>query len=322
MAFEWQLNPNASIIFLKQIFDLTVDQKRVFHVHGSFGDVYCQLSAIKETLLTNRDRSCAIIIDQTYSELANTAIFGLNAKILICPGHVANAHFTSLGILGDQTGVPTRLLPTIYPTIPELFASNKLGYLDFFRFLVGSSMSGPMCSIENNENVEPSVKEILTRGKSVIISADNNTHPEFPEEYWQKVIELVEERELEPVLNASGTISSEVPKLLRGSNIKKISIRPEHCVSTVKYAGYYIGSSNGFNTIQSLFNNESLGIHIINSMNKKGDVYEDKSGNKLSSSYLKLKIHCKNSFIAAQKEIEVSNFEDLDLVRSALLDWK
>ena len=178
---EWQTPKLEPLALLQNILNHCLPNSTIFHVHGSFGDVYLQLAAIKECQINNRKVS--IIIDERYSRLAQAAATP-DAKIIFAPGEYVNTVLTKLGLLGRSKTLPIRLLSTLYPMIPELILDDQLQQSAFLRQMVWSEKVGPFAEIENYEVLREEADKIILEaggklGRSILISADNNTQREL-----------------------------------------------------------------------------------------------------------------------------------------------
>jgi hypothetical protein len=90
---------------------------------------------------------------------------------------------------------------------------------------------------------------------------------------------------------------------LINNNLKKIRIPPHLAVSIPEIAGAYVGGTNGFQTIQALFNSSSIGIHLINSDTLNEGKITDNFNNRISVSNLMHKHTFSNQFLGLQQEI-------------------
>jgi len=288
---EWQFE-NSSFSNIISIARAIGDNK-VAHVFGSFGDVYFQTAIINEYNKNNED-AIHLMIDEKYKEFIEKTIQDIKVLVYYVESPKIHNLLTQNKILGEIKGLPIRLLPTIYPYIPELIYSGKLKYPDFIRTLIGSKVQGKIQSLENNEALKTEARNLLEKqklpiGNTIMISCENNTHQEFKEEIWWEVIDIIEKRGFTVCINSSGTLSSKQRNLLN-PKLKTMSIPPHLAVSIIEQCGGYIGTSNGLNGIQAYFNHTTYGIHLINASNGILNSTTDKFGNEVYPKLLGLEI--------------------------------
>jgi len=279
---EWEL-VKRSIADYSELIRLLPRERRCFHVHGSFGDVYLQCAALKERI--EEHGPVSVIIDSKYKQLIAHGL-GEDAFVVYADGNAVNSIFHSIGVHSSRGFVPTRMLPTVYPFITECVLSGRLKYSDFLRVLVGSDKNGVFPGLEENLMLGDEASNILEEagvpiGRTVLMCADNNTQTELPETFWLRVIASINRLGLTPCLNDSGNLRSEGAKLLSGTDLKRIKVPPHLAVTLASYAGTYITGNNGFATIQALFNHQTRGIHFINDFVMKDNMIPDKSGNEI-----------------------------------------
>jgi hypothetical protein len=101
---------------------------------------------------------------------------------------------------------------------------------------------------------------------------------------------------------------------LGASKWPKIKIPPHLAVTIASLSGAYIGGTNGFSTIQALFNKNVVGMHLINGESKKGAYLRDKSGNQILIDQYFHKNAFADQFVGLQKEFLIQNpILDLEL---------
>jgi hypothetical protein len=277
------MQTNYSLSILTKLVRSVPEGCEIFHVHGSYGDIYIQLSVLKEIALTGR--KVAIIVDQLYTELVMRAGENLFAAVVTANGQFIDATLTSIGLLGRHDGLPTRMMATLYPFATDLIKSGSLAYLDFLRVMAKSEAIGSMEPMETSSWHRDTAMQLLAEaevpiGKTVLMSCDNNTQLEFSEAFWLEVTALVRNAGLIPCLNASGTPrSNHQPVLLREVDyLKKIAVPPHLAVSVAAACGFYIGGTNGFTGIQCLFNETAKGLHLINCTESQAGITKEKGG--------------------------------------------
>ena len=297
--------------FLNNILNAAGKSAKIFHIHGSFGDVYFQCSAIKEA--QEKYQNICVIIDEKYKNLANDTFAEIpKVKIILFEGATAHKMFSQISILGNKHEFPVRLLPTIYPMVGESIATGLLSYTGFLRLLTESDKVGPLEKIEQQQINLKKAFQILAQanvppGNTVLISADNNTQVEFSEEFWQQICEVIRSCGWVPCLNASGTF---VPaRILAQSGLPKVVVPPNLAVSIPTAAGCYIGGTNGFSTIQALYNDRVEGIHLINGNFIQKNKISDKFGLNYKVELFFHKNMFKHEFLGLQKEILVQKNE-------------
>jgi hypothetical protein len=307
---EWQINKIRLENFVN-IMKLIPNKDHTYHVHGSFGDVYFQLSALKE-LLEEKKESFNILIDQKYENLANDAL-GMSITKYYTTGGNINILFNDLGIVGKIGNLPIRLLPTIYPGCAELILAQRLYYSDFLRGIIGSSRTGVFSKIENVNNKKIKAQEIIKSsgcepGNTLLLSIDNNTHKEFSEDFWIFIINIIKKHDVSVLLNDSGTLSYESANLLSNTDLPRIKIPPELVVTIPSIAGGYIGGTNGFSTIQALFNDNVNGLHMINALESSAGKLKDKFENEYKEDALFHAKAWRETFRNKQTELLINKY--------------
>lgn len=280
---------------------------RAYHVHGSFGDIYCQLSAIRESLHDSpANESVLVLVDPRYTSLTIDALDGFNYEFRAIDANGLNILLTQNGILGLFEKLPVRMLPSLYPIIPELISRNLLNYIDFFRFLAKSNRSGPLEYIEKDHEPFIFSSQITKPGKSVIICPDTATHRQFSPSLWEVILTELYRMGLTPILNVSSGQGSILRNIVeKFPEIEQVVVRPEIAVSLTKYAGFYLGGSIGFLTVQSFFNRQSYGVHLINAIDSPAGYSRDSNGNLYSLSQLSWQTGFPKQFVGRQLDIEV-----------------
>lgn len=286
------------------------DYERIFHFNGSFGDVYIQTACVKESL--KKDEKIAVISESRYVKLINNALAGHIINYVEVNSSVINIILNEERILGRTKVFPIRMLPTLYPMIPECIVNQKLQYIDFLRTLLeANNVKEKLPKIESdnakNEALKFLKRENIKIGKTVIISADNNTQEELSDEFWSQFIHISIENDYEICLNASGTINKEANKLM-DRNFKKINVPPELVVSIAEVAGLYASGNNGYATIQALFN-QGFGFHFIKKSNNESNVIKDKFNNDIKIDQFFHKNSFRKEFLHNQVEIIIDNYE-------------
>ena len=277
--FEYSLNNQliSNIINLSK----ALGSDKTAHLHGSFGDIYCQLSVINEYNFINENK-INILIDESYSELIKKTKSDKLCKVFFTNSNGINSLLSNFSVLGINSNLPIRMLPTVYPMIPELINEAKIAYIDFLRLLIGSKVEGKLRPIESDSDFEDAKKILhnndLPIGKTVLLTCDHNTHQEFSEEFWFNLCNFISNLGLTPCLNASGTLNSG-HKILNQSNIKRIKIPPHLAISLPAACGFFIGSTCGFQALQGFFNNKCICIHLVNAESGKYNYMKDKFGN-------------------------------------------
>jgi hypothetical protein len=318
--YEWEMNVNQPLNFLAEINKINKYESPIFHIHGSMGDVYIQISLLNEKYKAGEKFS--IIIDEKYSEIIKK-VFNDKLLILFVNEGIANTHFTKLNLLGKTKYYPIRMLPTVYPLMAELILEGKLNYVDFLRNLTNSNEEGSLKSIESKETYDQSIKYFeslgLPIGKTVILCPDNNTHHQLPSEFWNNIIKMIIKLGLTPSLNDSGSLISNSSEIKNLINIKKIKVPISAIISITKIAGYYICGTNGYSCVQSLFNDSSIGIHLIKESCDRGFVV-DKFGNKTKTQYNMHKNIYAKQFLGIQREIIIeedkSNYKLVEEIKN------
>jgi hypothetical protein len=281
---EWELKNARSLQVFAAIIRAVPANFKCFHIYGSFGDVYLQCAAVAE-ILTQHDWAICVIIDESYAQLAKNT-FGDRVRIIHANGAVINAALSQFEILSLQKEMPIRMLPTIYPMIPECILKGKLRYEDFLRVVTGSDQCGSFPEIENAEQLQSEARKILNDaglpvGKTALICADNNTQIELPEDYWKIVVRVLKRLGWTPCLNDSGTLRLGEASKLRQLELPRIKVPPHLAVTLPMVAGTYLAGNNGFATIQALFNRKTKGFHIINGFEERDGGIRDKGGNSI-----------------------------------------
>jgi len=318
---EWQLNHIQPLETLLQIHAAADGLEPIFHVHGSFGDVYCQCAAIKEALLGVK--SCCVVIDQRYSILAKTAFAGHNVRLVFADGGFVNQVLTRLNVLGRDHKLPRRLLPTLYPMVAECIHAGILSYSDFLRLMTGSEVSGCFVPIEADDLLHQEACHLLSMagapiGRSVIVCTDNNSQVEFPEAYWDAICNHLFSRGWMPCINDAGTLTKGRTEIVLSKPWPKVTVPPHLPISIVSAAGGFIGGTNGFCTIQALFNDKSNCVHLINAIHAAGGVIKDKSGTSIKLDRFLHSVTLKNESRGFLKEIYVFSPELDDEVKAML----
>lgn len=262
------------------------DAESSFHVDGSFGDIYFQLSILRELLDSGGDFK--VFIEKKYVELASIA---LRSQVPILPIQSLWLREFQMryGILGRVPYLPIPLLPTVYPVISELCLNGSLSYLNFLRSIAG--LKGPfksnlLISIEGDRELKEAFNLLKTNDlpvkRTVVLCPTNNTWAEFPEAFWLELIDRLLLENIVPLLNHP---EGDCPNTRRiyGKAIKIIKVPAHLCVSLVRCCGGYVSGNNGFASIQYLLNRQVYGAilnlvsnnenapnsHIIN---KNGDI--------------------------------------------------
>lgn len=286
---EWQINHIADLDNFTRIMRVLPVSESTYHVYGSFGDVYVQLSALKE-LLEEKDEAFHILIDEKFSVLASQAL-GSKVGKLYSNGNIINNLFNKIGLIGKMGGLPIRLLPTLYPGCSELILKKRLNYSDFLRGIIGSKKKGFFSKIEDTDKLKIQAEKIIlnagcTPNKTVILSLDNNTQKELSTDFWMNIVELIKKAGLQVLLNDSGTLNSIGANLLSNTNLPRIKVEPNLAVTIPSVAGGYLGGTNGFSTIQALFNDIVPGVHFLNSIDSQNNNVVDKFGNEFDENVL------------------------------------
>ena len=287
--FEWQTNHIADLDNFTKIMRVLPASESTYHVHGSFGDVYIQLSALKE-LVEEKDEAFHILIDGKYSVLASQALGNKIGK-LYSNGNAINNLFNKIGLIGKMKNLPIRLLPTLYPGCSELILTKRLTYSDFLRGIIGSNKKGFFSKIEDIEKLKKQAENIIVNAgcipnKTVILSLDNNSQKELPADFWMSIVDLIKKAGLKVLLNDSGTLSYIGANLLSNTNLPRVKVEPNLAVTIPSVAGGYLGGTNGFSTIQALFNDLVPGVHFLNSTESQNYKVIDKFGNEFPENIL------------------------------------
>ena len=101
--------------------------------------------------------------------------------------------------------------------------------------------------------------------------------------------------------------SFEANKLM-DRNFKKINVPPELVVSIAEIAGLYASGTNGYATIQALFN-DGFGFHFIKKNNNGSNFIKDKFNNDIIIDQFFHKNSFKKEFLHNQVEVLIDNFE-------------
>lgn len=254
---------------LLDLFSLIQPYNKSFHVDGSFGDVYMQLSLLKE--YSAQDSEFAIFISKAYLELAKQAL-GATSKLLPIDSSWLRSFLMQHGILSEVPGLPRPLLLTLYPVLPDLIRLGHLSPIVAYKTILNiepsSELESPM-PIETQtlrpEGVEILKKYNLTPGRTVVICPFNNTWTEIEPKFWSSLIPAVKSIGYDVCINTAGRSELLSEKGFTDHSVKLINV-PAHLVVTfTKACGYFITGLNGFSTIQWLFNDETYGLILINS---------------------------------------------------------
>lgn len=286
------------------------DYQNIYHLHGSFGDIYMQCACVKETLKEND--KIVVICETRYVKLVKQAIGKNITHYVEADGGFINRILNDEKIIGKSNVFPIRMLPTLYPMITECIIKEKLQYIDFIRTLLNNDeKKGSLPKIENDYS-KALAKEYLIEnrieiGRTVIISADNNTQEELSDEFWNQFIKIAENWNYKIVINSSGTIIKAAQKLMNTS-YQKISIPPELVVSIAEVSGIYASGNNGYATIQALFNTKK-GFHFIKKPNQDEAILRDKFNNEINLNQFYHKNAFKGEFLNMQEEIQVDDKE-------------
>ena len=299
--YEWA-GEHEHLRIIDDILSVTRKVDATYHVYGSFGDVYLQIAAIREKYSLdkrlNSDSKIGIYLSPKYQDICrNTFQDDPNVHVWLIDNAVLNFIFNKVRLLGNHKNFPIRLLPTLYPLIPELIMSGKLLYSDFLRNLIGSQCAGKIPAIESLVHLEEASKLLhdnnIMIGKTVLICADNNSQAEFPEDIWIEVIKAVHGCGWEVCINDSGNNTHSEAKNLRNfglnNSIKFIKIPPHLPISMTKLMGSYIGGSNGFTAIQAYFGDSTIGMHLINCLGSQNEFIKTPGGELIE---IKNMYHC------------------------------
>ena len=316
--YEWSVEKITPLDYLLSILSASLPRSKVFFIHGSFGDVYVQCAIVRELVLKNQ--LVTILVEEKYKLLAEQAFaptgnpVAEKNKLIVVESKRTNHYLSRLDLLGNFGPLPIRLLPTLYPGIAECISAGLLSQGSFMRLIAGSDCTGKYPKLEQDLGMRKEAEKILTnaggkQGISVLISADNNTHKELPEKFWSETCEYISSLGWIPLINNSGTGNFGQANILSQSIWPKISVPPHLATTIPSVAGHYIGGSNGFSTIQALFN-EVDGLHFINGLAYTGSSFEDKFKNK--HTFIKHEDTISGQNLGYQKEIIVQNgvFDD------------
>lgn len=320
MAWAYQ-SKEASLFALVKFLSGLSGVERVFHCDGSFGDVYIQIACISESLDKLPPKSTVVLIDSRYEKLASNALTN-RAKVILINTPNFRHILDSVSPLGKSSYFPTRLLPTLYPLIPDLMMAGLLNYVTFFRFMVDSSRVGPMQPIESVQNADFEMvwRPSIIKRKTVLLVIEQNTHPALPFEFWCHVIREIKRRNFMPLLVVTKKDGSTYKRLIQWDpSLVSLNVPPEHIVTLTRLAGYYIGGSVGFLTIQSFFNSESRGIHVINLSNQDTEGFiMDNSNNKIRPEILSWRNQFPDEFIGNQEEFRLTDPIDFDYLNALI----
>lgn len=312
--FQWTDASIKPLKLLSEIRHHAIDNQKTYHVHGSFGDVYIQCSILKA--LATPSSAINVVVDQKYNILLNQSLGNVykELKVINAPGSTVLNSIQRIGLLGcheDLPELPISLLPTIYPLIPECIHNGTLQYCDFLSTLLGIDLNKSLIQIENTEKLREVAAEMIGSTnapleKSIIISADNNTNLEFSTEFWAMLCGLLIDHGLTPVINNSGNLNSQGAQLLQHFNLPKITIPPHLATTITSLAGGYIGSTNGYTTIQALFNRDTRGIHLINWQENGNGEISNKFGVAASKHIFYHKNFFREQFLGLQQEWQIN----------------
>jgi hypothetical protein len=320
--FEYELR-NDKFILLQKILNATQNYTVTFHFSGSLGDIYWQCSLVKECLSENNKYSSAdkigIIIAENYKELILQTFREFNnINLIFINSAIISDLMNYFNINGLIDKFPIRLLPTAYSLIPNLLLSGKLQYADFIRELIGSDTTGHFQEIEDANSLEQARNIIIQNdiqiGRTVLICADNNTHLEISDEYWDKIFRKINELGWDICINSSGNLINNNQIKLKQFKYKTLKVPPQLVISITRLLGSYIGGTNGFISLQATFNSYTKGIHIINSIGNYSNIIKDKSNNNYNVKYCFQENFFKEQFKFLQREILLQNEYDLQKV--------
>jgi hypothetical protein len=309
--YEWELEKAQPLQFLLNVSKSSLKESKIYHVHGSFGDVYTQCSVVNE--VANQNQPVTVLIDAKYAKLISL-IKSPNLLALLVDSNQVHYLLNRLGLIGNAGNYPIRLLPTIYPMVAECMLEGLLQHGDFLRITAGSKAAGHFLKLESEQDLVLEAKELFRKAdapedRSILISADNNTQIEFSDKFWNDVCQYIYSRGWTPLINNSGTITQNKGKILENSKWPKINVPPHLATTMPKVSGSYIGGTNGFSTIQALFNDKVKGLHLINGGGASGDYLLDKAGNKIKVEiYFHQNSFCKE-FLGLQKEVLLDSEE-------------
>jgi len=303
--FEWQ-NQLFSLARFAKLMRVLPSVGDIYHVHGSFGDVYFQLAVLRE-VLRKEGEEFSVIIDERYKRLTEVAL-NSKAQVYFTESVALNSLLSSLGIVGRLEGLPIRMLPTLYPNCGEMIYASKLQYSHFLRTLVMSNREGQFDRIEDDVSLESEALDIIVAtgcppGKTVLISADNNTHLELPEHVWGWIIEITQEMGWSILLNDSGLNNTKSAVNLASCDLRRIKVPPHLPCTLARIAGAYISGTNGFATIQALFSDRCRGLHFINGFNTENGRQRDKGRNLVNLEHFFHSITWAETFLGIQTEV-------------------
>ena len=307
--YEWEIN-TRELSNLRAILDHCLAGDDTFQLHGSYGDIYIQAACVYEKII-KENKKYNIFIDQRYGGLLKKHE-KKGCRILLISGNEVNRLFNKYEILGNKINLPIRMLPTIYPMIPELIADGLLDYNEFVRKLVDLQPKQKYIGIEDEEDFEIAktllIEKKIKLNKTILFSLDNNTHNEIIEEDALKLTKYFNNNGWDILINDSGSIGNLSTKYNElKKKYKSIKVPPELSVSIVKNCGLYIGGSNGFTTIQGLFN-KTPGVHILgDGIHFEGKYLIDKFQNKVDIQSCKLSEASKNHFNYNHLEVNYTN---------------
>lgn len=287
----------------------------IFSVHGSFGDVYTQLAVLAE--LVDRGVSFAILVDEKYKQLALIALRG-GAQIVFVNQVFLNNVLTRKQVLGFSESLPVRLLPTLYPVIPELMLSGLLEYSDFLRFLVHREMrvTGAFRTIEGDAERHEALRHLhdlnLRPGRTLLISPFNNTQAPLSVSVILQIISLAQAQGWDVCINNAASRVDLTELYYEARNVVYFSVPPHLAVSFASSCGSYVVGNNGFATIQALFNNSVRGVHLINPCSDQEDYIKDQAGNFIEKTRFFHANTFKNEFLGLQIEHQLDSLADFN----------
>lgn len=318
--YEWCDYSIKPLNLLKQIMNASDGSDDIYIVTGSFGDVYVQLSLLSEIMTASR--SPVVIVDGNYQLLA-TNVLPNQAKLITANTAAIRQMLNRLGVLGNNKNFPIPLLPTLYPMIPECIHEGILKYCDFIRLLIKSTSSGKLLDIENYEaqNVLATAHLIKAGGKpgsSVIICPENNTNTEFEPSLWNNICEWMSEFGLTPMINASQKSTGANSSDAISTQWPRLTVPPHMAVTLTSVAGGYVSGTNGYATIQALFNKHSFGLHLINANTLHDDKIINKFGIAAPKDIFFHENFWSDQFLNIQKEKVINRNMSLEDLRNTV----